>query len=170
MFKINIWERSSEDAVCSANITQFSNRQTNSVSLSPFKYLTWVIFWKMCAHLVLQQSNLNFFHSNPEILCVKGIHRAFIKGVIDITWIATAVTLVETSATKFFWFGSDISTGCPSNSIFAKIVPWCQKNKKIKSKWTTGNEKSIWSICDLVKKKTDETLRYLDSKFKTRTK
>lgn len=27
MFKIDIWESSSEDAVCSANITQFSNQQ-----------------------------------------------------------------------------------------------------------------------------------------------
>lgn len=35
----------------------------------------------------------------------------------------TAVTLVETSATRFFWLGFDISTGCPSNSIFPKTVP-----------------------------------------------
>lgn len=38
--------------------------------------------------------------------------------------ISSVVTLVETSATRFFWLGSIISTGCPSNSIFPKTVPW----------------------------------------------
>lgn len=43
-------------------------------------------------------------------------------GVLNIT--VTAGTLVETSAIRFFWLGSDISTGCPSNSIFPNTVPW----------------------------------------------
>lgn len=61
---------------------------------------------------------------------------------------SSVVTLVETSATRFFRLGSIISTGCPSNSIFPKTVPWREIPKKI-NEWGGINKMILHTLAGI---------------------
>lgn len=51
------------------------------------------------------------------------------ENAVTAIWSSMQVTLVETSATRFRWFGSVISTCWPSNSILPKTVPLLEERK-----------------------------------------